>query len=629
MTERGIPRHHLVILGFLTLFAVARGTYWAVTLEIWSPSDEAQHVDYVDSLATGRGIPTVGRDLLTDDIMSIAKTSPTYFARSRPFLSQASDPHWGSSAQQYEGIQGPVYYALMVPAYWLGSTISPLAAAYAVRLASVLLAALAVPLAWALGRRLLPERPLAWLLGPALLVCVNGFMATAATAGNDTIVVTGTALALLLAARAASSSKLAPAIFAGVVAGLVFVGKTTALGLFPLMAVLVLVQHRAGNATTHRWFARVLAAGAGALAVTVPWIAWNLVTYKAISGAHAAEAITGDLQTTLEPGLDALRRHWIGARNGFWEGGLLTGEASYHQTWDVVAVLLGATGLVAALRRWRRHEAETVAALALSFPIAFATMVSFLFLVLGGSGLLLGRYLYVALVPLLLGLGAAALALAGERLAPVLVLGICSLVLWKEIGLTDHYLTTTYERVSAVDGVTIDPDLAPVVDQDWNDGLVRARAVVVDAGCPVEVLQVGFERPPITLLVHAADGTVSARRVGFFPTGFATYELDTPASGSMRIDVPAGTGVAVSATEREPRASLDGGTTDPLVRAWCDVGAPRAAVTRFERTYDPQHPNLSRSALRAWPRAWFCLALALTVTAAAIASRRKRATAPR
>lgn len=628
MTERGIPRHHLVILGLLTLFAVARGTYWAVTLEIWSPADEAQHVGYVESLATGDGIPTVGRDLLSDDVMAIAKTSPTYFARSRPFPVLASDPHWGSSAQQYEGIQGPVYYALMVPAYWLGSTVSPLAAAYAVRLASVLLAALAVPLAWALGRRLFPDRPLVWLLGPALLVGVNGFMATAATVGNDIIVVTGSALALLLTARAASRPELAPAIVAGATAGLVFVGKTTALGLFPLMAVLVLVQHRGGNATTQRWVTRVVTAGAAALAVTVPWIVWNLVTYKAISGAEAAEAITGHLQTTLEPGLDALRRHWVGARNGFWEGGLLAGEASYRRTWDLVAVLLGATGLLAALRRWRRHEAETVAALGLSFPVAFATMVGFFFFVLGGSGLLLGRYLYVALVPLVLGLGAAALAVAGERLAPVVVLGICSLMLWHEIDLTDHYLATTYERVSAVDRVAIDPELAPVVDQDWNDGLVRARAVVVEAGCPVEVLQIGFERPPVTLAVQAPAGTVSARRIGYFPTGFATYELDTPTTGSIRVKVPEGSGVAVSASEREPLASLEGSTTDPLVRAWCAIGESRAAVRRFERSYEPQHPDFSRSALRAWPRAWFGLVLAGTAMAAATAVRR-RATAPR
>ena len=628
MTERGIPRHHVVILGLLTLFAAARGTYWAVTQEIWSPGDEAQHFGYIESLATGEGIPTVGRDRLSDEVMTIAKTSPTYFARSRPYLGRASDPQWGAAAQQYEGIQGPVYYALMVPAYWVGSTISPLAAVYAVRLASVLLAVLAVPLAWALARRLLPDRPLAWLLGPGLLVCVNGFLATAATVGNDTIVITGTAVALLLASRAAASPKLGPAILAGGTAGIVFVGKTTALGLFPLMALLVIVQHRSGNASTQRRVTRVAAAGIAAVTVTLPWIVWNLLTYKAISGAHAAEAITGDLQTTLQPGLDALHRHWEGARLAFWEGGLLTREGSYRRTWDIVTVLLGTAGLVAAIRRWRQHEAETVAALGISFPLAFAAMVSFFFFVLGGSGLLLGRYLYVALVPLLLGLGAAALALARERWAPVLVLGICSVMLWQEIDLTDHYLTTTYERSPTNDGVVIAPDLTPVVDQDWNDGLVHATAIVLDAPCPVQILQVGLERPPATLSVHSAAGVVAAERVATFPTGFTTYDLTTPTARVLRIDVPDKSGVAVSAAEREPLAALEGAKVDPLVRAWCDVGESRAATARFVRAYDPQHPNISRGQLRAWPRAWFALALTLTAIAA-IGAKRRATTAPR
>lgn len=622
MTDRGIPRHHVVILGLLTLFAVARGTYWVVTLEIWSPIDEAQHFGYVESLATGEGIPTVGRDLLADDVVTIAKTSPTYFARSRPFQATAADQHWGSAVQQYEGIQGPVYYALMVPAYWVGATISPLAAAYAVRLASVLLAALAVPMAWALARRLLPDRPLAWLLGPGLLVGVNGYMATAATVGNDTIIVTGTALALLLATWAASSPRLFPAVVTGATAGLVFVGKTTALGLFPLMALLVYVQHRSGGATTERWLRRSAAAAVAAAAVTLPWIAWNLVTYRAISGAAAAEAITGDLQAALQPGLAALRHHWEGARLAFWENGLLTGTSAYRRTWDALALVVGIGGIVAAARRWRRQEAGVVLALAASFPLAFAAMVGFLFFFLGTSGMLLGRYVYVALVPLLLGLGAGALALAGPRWAITLVLGISSLVLWQEIGLTDHYLATTYARAPVVDGVTIAPDLAPVVDQSWNDGLVRATAVVVDAGCPVQVLQLGLQDPPRVLSIRTDDGTVPARRVGSVPTGFTTYDLATPTSGVLRVEVPSGSGVAVSALEREPGASLDGAKEDPMVRAWCALGASRAATMRFDHAYDPQHPDLTLGQLRAWPRAWFGVSLLFTAIAALSAARR-------
>lgn len=632
MTRTSVPRHHLLVVALLTLFAVARGGYWVATLEVWSPVDEAQHFGYVESLATGDGIPTVGRDRLSGDVLAIAKEAPTYFARSRPYAVDEGDERWGAAGAQYEGIQGPTYYALMVPAYWAGHAVGPLAALYAVRLASVLLAAAAVPLAWALARRLLPDRPLAWLLGPGLLVCVNGFMATGATASNDTIVITGSVAALLLATWALDTDRLGPAAITGFVAGAVFVGKTTALGLFPLIGLLALVQHRNGAARTDRWLLRLAAAGAGAAAVALPWIAWNLHAYGAISGAEAAEAITGQLQVPLEPGLDALHRHWEGARLAFWDAGLLTGEASYRRAWDLVVAIVGGAGLIAAIRRWRQGEVLALTALGLSFPISFVAMVGFLFFVLGGSGLLLGRYVYVALVPVVLGLGAAVLALVGRRWAVPAALGLASFLLWQEIDLTDHYLRTAYEeRVS--DGAVIDADLAPVADQSWNDGLVAAEAVVVNASCPVEVVQVGLQTPPSTLTIAALDTqtTASATQVATVDTGFTTYELADPVSGELRIDVPEGSGVAVSSSEREPAAFLDGDPADPLVRVWCRVDADQAADERFEVMYDPQHPDLTRTQLRAWPRLLFAGAAAATVlavaaTVAALLADRRRPT---
>jgi hypothetical protein len=616
VTTTGTPRRQLLVVAVLTLLVVVRGAYWICALEVWSPGDEAQHFGYVESLARGDGIPTVGRDLLSDDVMAITKASPTHFARSEPFSPSRDDENWGAGREQYEGIHGPTYYGLMVPAYWMGSLRSPLTALYAVRLASVLLAAAAIPLAWALARRLLPDRPLAWLLGPLLMVTLNGFTATGATVSNDILVVTGTVAALLLAVRAARSSRVLPAVVAGAIAGSIFVGKSTALGLFPLIVIVCIVQHVNGAATTARWVARTLAAGAGAALVVLPWIAWNLATYGAISGAEAAEAITGNLQESFEPGLDALQRHWEAARVTFWEAGLLTGEASYRHAWDLLAVVLSGLGLVAAARRWRRPEALTLTALALSFPMAFATMISFFFLVLGGSGLLLGRYVYVALVPLLLSLGAAALAIAGPRWAPALVLGIASFMLWQEIDLADHYLTATYETSD------VDAALAPIVDQSWSDGLVFADEVRLDPGCAVEVIQVGLERQPDVLAVASDVGETSATLVASTDTGFDTYRLDTPLDGVLRFPVPTGSGIAVSVAEREPLASLAGASPDPLVRAWCDVGVGRAAEIRFDRAYDPQHPPATRSLLRAWPRAWFGLGLAGTALALLVALRR-------
>ena len=58
-------------------FGLATGGYWAITTQVWNPVDEVQHFGYVESIATGDGIPTVGRDLLSDDVMASLKGSTT------------------------------------------------------------------------------------------------------------------------------------------------------------------------------------------------------------------------------------------------------------------------------------------------------------------------------------------------------------------------------------------------------------------------------------------------------------------------------------------------------------------------------------------------------------------------
>jgi len=78
------------------------------TVEVWNPIDEAQHYSYVESIATGNGLPVVGEDKLSSDILEIAKASPT-----QPFQSQGylltEDFDWGAFGESYEGggVQGP------------------------------------------------------------------------------------------------------------------------------------------------------------------------------------------------------------------------------------------------------------------------------------------------------------------------------------------------------------------------------------------------------------------------------------------------------------------------------------------------------------------------------------------
>lgn len=65
-------RWHKWALLLLCVVGLIRGLYWVGTLAFWNHIDEMQHFGYVESLATGDGMPVVGHDLLSDEVSAIA-----------------------------------------------------------------------------------------------------------------------------------------------------------------------------------------------------------------------------------------------------------------------------------------------------------------------------------------------------------------------------------------------------------------------------------------------------------------------------------------------------------------------------------------------------------------------------
>jgi len=580
----------------LTVFALARGTFWAAALLTPSPIDESQHFDYVRSLARGEGIPTVGQDVLGGEVLHLAKQSPTFYFRSQPYPDDKDAPEWQGApgAAQYEGIQGPVYYALLTPFYWAGRPWGVAGSFYLVRFGSALLGALAIPLSWLLARRLVPNRPSSWLLPPILLASLNAVSAGSAAIGNDVIVLTGTAAAAVLLLRGLERRSTAAALGAGLVAGLVFVGKTTALALVPLLALLALpVLVRWWREAPWRPMVWVAVYGTALVAALIPWLAWNLATYGAISGSSEAEAITGSLQVSYAPSIDTFRQHWSGMRRGFWAGQLNDLVPSYGHVWELVAVLAIAIGLVVAWRR-RSGHGWAIAWGALSYPLSFAAVAGFFLMAFDRSGLILGRYTWVALVPLVTAIGLGLGAIGGRRFGLALCLSVTSLVLYREVEVTHTFLRVAYENDLAA------PRLAPVIEQSWNDGYGAADAVKIDIPCPATVIDLGLQKPPHDITVETRNGDVAGTLVSTKVAEFTRYQLAMPVSGI--VEIPVTTGVAISVPEREPAGSLVGGTGDPMLRVHCAAEDPRAI--RFEQLYSTIHPPLTRSMLYAWPVAW-------------------------
>lgn len=609
VVRRTPTRAHVLCLVLIAAVGLLRGGYWAYTTLIWNPVDEMQHFGYVESLATGQGIPVVGEDKVSDAVLRAAKASPVREFRSLPVSADADDPNWGPAREQYEGIQGPPYYALMVVPYWLGDAIGGvLAQLFAVRLASVVLSLLAVPLLYLLGRELFPKWPAAWLLAPAVLVFVNGFNANLASVSNDSLLLVVSLAGLLTAVRAVRRPGLRSAALAGGLFGLAVVTKSTAVGMIPIIAVIVV-----GSAVSRRrrlveWALFVALYGVAAAVVVAPWVAFNLATYGALSGAEAAEAITGSYQPLVPPTLAGLRHQILFARLGFWETALSLSPLTYGPVLE--RSVLGAVGVM--LLAWRRRTARDLGWtlwLVATLPLAFLSMMAIVYGIFGGSGSLAGRHLYVALGPLCLALAAAVVAALGSRWATVAVLVVLALAAGGEREVTRTWLDDTYLADLVVAGT------APVVDQSLADVYVPAVEIEVTPPCPAHAVGVGIGEGggPDMATVERAVGTPTEVSAVARSDLFTTYLLPAPTTAAFRLRFAAPVLLGKAAVDRTPAASLvDGG--DPLVRIYCahdDVEG-----RRFSQLFDPLRPDAPRWFVYGWTSAWMWLLRALVAVAA-------------
>lgn len=604
-----VPRHHLVILALITCIGFARGFFWVLTTEVWSPIDEAQHYAYVDSLATGNGIPIVGEDLVPNDVLYVWKATPTFWFHSSPLQPTTADGRWGATAQQYEGggVQGPLYYMLMTLPYWLLKPFGILWAIYAMRITSVLVSLLTIPLTWLLAREIFPQRPAVWLAAPALVVLVEGFNANVAAINNDALMIPISTAALIPMAQMPRGLTMKQASLGGTLFGLAFLTKGTTLALAPLlglMLAIVVLQRREPLSKVFRW---TILYGAVAGAVVAPYFLWNLLTYGALSASEQVLAITGPVQGYLPFTAEAIRIHWTIARTGFWEYQLYSpGPNSYTDVFEwaaIAAFLIGAA--VAAFRRDLLGLLMLVW-LGAAFPLAFLTKLAMTYALFEGVGSGVGRHMYVALAPLCILIAAGFIRPFGARWGSIALVAIAAIALGREPGQIQRYVDVAYAS-----GI-IDGNLVPAAEQTWNDGYTAAEGVRFDPPCPVEVVGLGIDgAPPPQVTLADGAASQSLQLTGTFGN-FALYALNTPRSQPFVLNLPSGTPIGSSKTEREPRISLVNGAADPLAQMYCRTEDPKAS--RFSQRYDPQHPKgLTYDRVQTWATGWAWLARAALV----------------
>ncbi len=616
-----VPKGHRWALVVIGLVGLLRGLFWVAATETWSPIDEPHHYGFVQSLATGHGIPTVGKDVMPVEVIETVKASPTLATRSSEHVPVPEDGFWSVARSQYEAVQPPLYYVLQVPAYWVSRPFGFVASIYGLRIGSVLISLAAVPLTWLLARELFPRRPAIWLAGPAVLVAVNGFNTNLATISNDALVVPLAALALLAAARYHRAPSTRTAAFTGLALGAALLAKTTTLGLVGVLALpyLWLVVTRRQTPT------QVLKAGAvtGAVtgAVLLPWVAWNLLTYGSPTAAAASSAITGQMMEQSGLSIGVLGDHVRLANMGFWHSALfspLTGPPYFRVfVWSVIAAAVA--GPAVALLRRDRPAAVALVWVATALPLAFVGMEAIVFGLFDGVGHPEGRHLYTALAPVSVLIAAAAVVALGPRWGVVAVAGVIALAFLAEQAEVRDYVRYTYAAGR------LPPDLAPVVDQPLNEGFVPASVIRVDPPCPVRAIGLVVDGPaPPTLLVGgtatALTGTVAELSPRQRPSDpeVQVYTLASPLTAPFEVVAPTGAlVVGASRADTDPHLALVGTAGDPVARLYCQVRDSERA--RFDQQYPPLHPSqVGYDTVRLWPRAWAVLGiLGLVATAGA------------
>lgn len=611
-------RRRRVVLVLLWIAVLARGLFWVVQTEVPSPVDEGQHLAVIDHVATTGSWPVVGRDRVAPTVLELIRSNEAGPARHAPLPTDPAHDGWGPVAHQYQAHHPPVVPLLLAPVYVAADAadVGMVGRVHLLRVVLAVIASLAVPLAALLARELAPGRHGAQVGAAALVAAAQAVGANTVVIGNDGPVMVAAAAALWVGVRGLRRGA-SGAVPTGLVLGVAGLTKVTAVSTGLLLAIGAAALAARGHLAPSRalrWCATV--AGV-ALAVTAPWVVWNLVTYGGALGSSAAFELLATPDAARSRSAEAAFQVIESARS-FWEATLVPADVAVAYRglwWALVAFAAVATvvGLV------RRHEAWGWTALALcAFPAALVVQVLAAITATGGAPVAGGRLLLSALVPT-----AVAIAVASDRLLPRSGLAVTAAAAALVCVLEVPLLVAMTDRVYAPGMVA---DTAATAGHRVAGALHEGPAdLAIRTDCPVTHLKLVVRPPAPEVLVGLDDeglvelvlaGPPSERLGGVVR---AVYRPDRPVSGRIDVTLPTGVFVAV---DPEPSSQAEtavvGRQAAPVMAAHCTV--PDALAVRYEQLRGttnvrwPAHPTARR-----WGIAWAVVAVGGAAAAATVA----------
>lgn len=421
------------LVAVVWLCFLARGCFYSALLPVWEGYDEPYHFAFVQYVVAHRSLPVRSDPVSRDVQVSLhvlplsweqrlhALAPPVYTQDSYWQLPEANrhalqeqlrafPPAWssesGTAPAMYEAQQAPLYYWIMAVPLRLASQWSLPAQVLLIRILSVLLASLCIPIANLAARKFFASEAIGLGL-IALIACMPELMIDISRAGNDCLAIPLYTLLTLLLLSAVEPGGSRLLVAAGAVLGLGLLVK--AYFLVALPALVLLIAYAAWRAPAER--KRVLLRGGLglglALLVSFGWYWRNRMLNGAWSGeqteAAAAHFSLAQLITTVG------HVNWAGGVTSVLVSHVWFGGWSFLKLPKPVYILFAlgmaaaAYGLTKFLIQDRFHSRQQIVALVLYvlfwLGLLYHVFVGF---VATGVSASCGWYMYAVVVPELL-----------------------------------------------------------------------------------------------------------------------------------------------------------------------------------------------------------------------------------
>jgi hypothetical protein len=208
-----------LVLLLLWLTFLIRALFYVSIIPLWEGFDEHAHFAYVQHIAEHVDLPLHGRDFISKEVFSSLRAVPLPWEPKGFGLGFTHDEYWRlresdrlklrnqvkqiafewrkepiteghgySHINLYEAQQGPLYYMLSAIPYRLFYSRDIVDRVFAIRLFSILIASLLVPLSFFIAKSVFTSETIALAI-TALIIFMPGLMADVCRVGNDCLAI--------------------------------------------------------------------------------------------------------------------------------------------------------------------------------------------------------------------------------------------------------------------------------------------------------------------------------------------------------------------------------------------------------------------------------------------------------